>query len=265
MFNYLVDYHVHTNNSFDSRTPMIEQCQRAVEIGLKEIVFTEHFDLNPTDEGLGLFNFDKYSREIEKCRDLFGDKLLVKKGLELGEPHLYYDRHTEFLKEKDFDFLLGSVHYLGNQVLEGNYDGRDEKEVYLEYFSEVLETARIGDFHVLGHLDVLKRYVPSSFKKFMAIDYEEAIREILKIAISRDKGIEINTSGLRQDLKEPLPTIEILEWYKELGGTILTVGSDAHSSAYVGMDIKRVLGIAKDIGFKTISTFTGGKIKEIEI
>jgi len=114
MRKYLVDYHVHTDNSFDSREKMFAYCQRAVEIGLREIVFTEHFDLNPLDQGLGHFNYVKYSQEIEECRDAFGAKLKVKKGLELGEPHLYQIEHGEFLQNKGFDFLLGSFLYLNH-------------------------------------------------------------------------------------------------------------------------------------------------------
>jgi len=263
MRKYLVDYHVHTNNSFDSKVNMIDYCQRAVEIGLKEIVFTEHFDLNPGDLGLGYFNYVKYSDEIEKCRELYGDKLIIKKGLELGEPHLYKEEHSKFLKKKDFDFLLGSVHYIGSMVLHSNYNDLQEREVYLKYFTEVLETVEYGNFHVLGHLDVLKRYVPEHFSKFKAIEYEEHIREILKTLIQRGKGIEINTSGLRQGLNETLPAVEVLKWYRELGGEIVTIGSDAHRLNHLGDKLETSIQLAREIGFLGIATFTRGELEII--
>jgi histidinol-phosphatase (PHP family) len=257
--NYLVDYHIHTNNSFDSKVKMIDYCQRAVELGLKEVVFTEHFDLNPFDKGLGHFNFSKYSQEIEECREKFRKKLSIKKGLELGEPHLYQKQHSDFLKDKDFDFFLGSIHYVGNQVLHRTYNDEEDRDVYFRYFNEVLETAKNGDFHVLGHLDVLKRYVPRHFQKFMARDYEEIIREILKNVINNSKGIEINTSGYRQGLGEPLPTIDILKWYRELGGEIITIGSDAHHLQQLGQDLDKGIQIARELGFRGIWTFEKGK------
>lgn len=258
--HYLVDYHVHTNNSFDSSAKMLDHCQKAVEIGLKEIVFTEHFDLNPVDKGLGYFDFDEYSQEINECRERFGSKLKIKKGLELGETHLYEKEHMEFLEGKDFDFLLGSIHFIGKEVLHRDYAiDEDEGEVYFTYFEQVLETAKKGNFHALGHLDVLKRYVPQWFQKFDAVDYEEVIREILKVVIKRDLGIEINTSGFRQGLKEPLPTVEIIKWYKELGGQIITIGSDAHYLKHLGYGLKEGIEILKEIGFKGIYTYTHGK------
>ncbi|SMB89728.1 histidinol-phosphatase (PHP family) [Desulfonispora thiosulfatigenes DSM 11270] len=265
MFNYLVDYHVHTHNSFDSTETMLGHCERAVEMGLKEIVFTEHFDLNPYDEGLGHFNYEKYAKEIGECREVYGDKILIKKGLELGEPHLYKTRHEEMLKDKDFDFLLGSVHYLGDTVLHSDYTGRKEEVVYEQFFSEVLNSAKKGDFHILGHIDVLKRYVPSNYKKFMAKDHEEMIREILKETIKNDKGIEVNTSGIRQAVGDYLPTLEIVKWYHELGGNIITVGSDAHTAKHVGMHIKEAIDALREMGFKTISTYTKGQRSEVRI
>lgn len=265
MFDYLVDYHVHTNNSFDSTETMLNHCKRAVEIGLKEIVFTEHYDLNPFDEGLGVFNYDKYSKEILECRELYGDKLLIKKGLELGEPHLYEDRHEEVKKDRDFDFFIGSVHYLGDNVLHSDYSDRKEEDVWEQFFSGVLQSAKKGDFHIIGHIDVLKRYVPSNYSKYKASDHEEVIREILKAAIENDKGIELNTSGLRQAVGDYLPTLDIIKWYYELGGKIITVGSDAHTAKHLGMHIKEAIGVLRDIGFKTISTYTQGQRSEVKI
>ena len=261
---YLVDYHVHTHHSFDSRVAMEEYCKKGIEIGLAEIVFTEHFDLNPFDTGLGLFNYQKYTQEIEECREKYGDKIQIKKGLELGEPHLYVQEHGDFFVEKSFDFLLGSVHYLGDDLLDAPFS-LEERALYLKYFQEILKTAQQGNYHVLGHLDVLKRYVPSHFNKFCAVDYQEIIREILKIVISRGKGIEVNTSGFRQGLGEPLPTIEVLKWYHELGGQIVTVGSDAHYLKDLGRDLERGIKIIKDLGFQGISSYTAGEVNIIKI
>ncbi|KJS88868.1 MAG: hypothetical protein JM58_00145 [Peptococcaceae bacterium BICA1-8] len=262
--HYLVDYHVHTDNSFDSGAKMMDYCQKAVEIGIKEVVFTEHFDLNSVDAGLGYFNYERYSREIEECRERFGHKLAIKKGLELGEPHLYQQEHAIFWGDKTFDFFLGSIHFVGDQLLHRDYgDDADEREVYLQYFEQVLATAQKGNFHSLGHLDVLKRYVPITFKKFKALDYEEVVREILKAVIKRCRGIELNTSGFSQGLGEPLPTIEIIQWYKELGGQIITIGSDAHHLRQLGQDLERGMEIIKNLGFPGICTYTKGEPKII--
>ncbi|MFZ5944412.1 MAG: histidinol-phosphatase HisJ family protein [Bacillota bacterium] len=261
--SYLADYHVHTNNSFDSVVSMDAYCRKAIEIGLQEVVFTEHFDLNPLDEGLGLFDFSKYSQEIEQCRQRYAKSLVIKKGLELGEPHLYLEEHEKLIANKDFDFLIGSVHYIGEFLLHRDYGDEDEQQVYLDYFQEVLEAARKGKFHVLGHIDVLKRYVPRHFQKFKAEDYREIMREILKAAIDSGKGIEINTSGYRQGLGEPLPTIEVIKMYKEQGGEIVTLGSDAHHLEHLGQDLGRGINILKSLDFKGIWVFEKGVPKQI--
>lgn len=261
---YLADYHVHTDNSFDSTVKMQDCCQRAVEIGLKEIAFTEHYDLNPLDAGLGCFNPEKYFREINECREKFAGRLIIKSGLELGEGHLYQKEHTDFLDQKEFDFLLGSVHFIGPELLCREYkEDEDERAVYLEYFEEVLKVAEKGNFHALGHLDVLKRYVPERFRKFQGIDYQEIIQEILKVVIRRDKGIEVNTSGYRQGLNEPLPSVEIIKWYRELGGEVITLGSDSHCLEHLGYGLSQGVEILQDLGFKGIYTFTQGKPKFI--
>jgi len=94
--------------------------------------------------------------------------------------------------------------------------------------------------------NVLKRYVPPYFSQFKAIDYEEIIREILKVLIKNSKGIEINTSGFRRGLEETLPTREVLEWYRELGGEILTIGSDAHYVKHLGNGLDKGMNPIKN-------------------
>src|SRR5438067_1370529 len=114
---YLIDYHHHTNNSFDSTAVMEDVCRRAIEKNIKEICFTEHFSLNPLAPTYGHMNFSKYLNDIQDCREKFADQLVIKVGIEICEPHLLKEKYQETLDPLELDFILGSIHNIHNQKL----------------------------------------------------------------------------------------------------------------------------------------------------
>ena len=116
----------------------------------------------------------------------------------------------------------------------------------------------MGDFDVLGHLDIVQRYAFEAGGVYNFEDYKDYIYDILKIIISRGKGIEVNTSGLSNNLL--FPKLEILHMYKDLKGEILTVGSDAHTSNRVGEKISYAYDMLKDIGFNYVFTYDNRKM-----
>jgi histidinol-phosphatase (PHP family) len=256
-----MDYHVHSNYSVDGVGKIRDYCRRAVEIGLMEIVFTEHFDYHPLDPGTGYFDFAGYSKEIEQAREEFGRYLTVKMGLEMGETHLYQEKTARFLANKDFDFLIGSVHWIEQQALHIDFCcSKKVDEAFKRYFHEVAELVRGGGFHVLAHLDVLKRYTPSWYPQFDAERYREEILTILENLIEKGIGLEINTSGLRFGLKETLPSRTILSWYKNMGGEIITIGSDSHRVVDLASGLWDGYELAKGLGFRYITGYSKGKI-----
>ena len=108
----VVDYHVHSNNSFDGKNSIEEMCKKAIEINLSEICFTEHFSVDPRDVSYHVLNYEKYFSEIEKAKEKFSDKIKIKCGLEIGEPHLkQYKKDLEKeMKRMNLDFIIGSIH-----------------------------------------------------------------------------------------------------------------------------------------------------------
>ena len=238
----------------------------AVENGIREIAFTDHFDLHALEKGRGYYNYQKYSSEIAKCRDSFGERLSILKGLELGEPHLYLEEHSRYFKDKDFDFLLGSVHWIADEAMHNDYcRGKEAKKAYEAYFAQVFQAAAEGNFDVLGHLDILKRYAPSGFGKLCIGDYREVVEQILKTALERGIGLELNTSGWRQGVGEPFPSLEVLRWYRELGGEIITVGSDSHVVDDLGSDIKKAYLLLRDLGFKWLTVFRQRSMEQLPL
>lgn len=250
---YLSDYHMHSKYSFDAVQTIEQAILKAISMNINEICFTEHVSFDPEDKSYNTFSFKDYKNEIDELSFKYRDKLNLKVGIEAGEPHLYKNEFNTYFNNNPLDFIIGSVHNLNRKGLNTNLRENGVSITYEKYFNDVLNLANEGDFDVLGHLDLVQRY---AFKLDGVYDfrkYKDIIYEILKTAIARGKGIEVNTSGLKQNLL--FPKIEILQMYKELNGEIITVGSDAHNYDRVGENIKSTYNMLKDIGFKYIFTF----------
>jgi histidinol-phosphatase (PHP family) len=142
---------------------------------------------------------------------------------------------------------------------------RSVREAYQPYFAEVRRAVESGLFDLIGHLDLAKRYGVRYYGPFYLSLFAAEIREILKLAVQRGVGLEINTSGLRQSPHETYPGLEVLRWYRELGGQILTVGSDAHSVEDLGKDINEALDLAREADFETITLFERREPRQLGI
>lgn len=259
-----VDYHCHTHFSADCDVPMSDQCRAAILGGVKQIAFTEHEDYNPTDLTSFFFKHEDYMREVTRCREQFGDQLTIRAGIEISEPHRHAECVGEVLRKHNWDFVLGSLHWL-TPMIDSCKDAffvysNDWRQSFCDYFTEMVELARDGDFDVLSHLDYPSRYNRHRFGESYDIrDYEDIIREVLKQIIARNKGIEINTSPWRKGLRDPNPPQAVLNWYREMGGEILTLGSDSHATKDVGADIPQAMQMARDAGFTHIAVYEGRK------
>ena len=270
---FLEDYHVHTEFSDDSTCPMENQVEKAIEIGLKEICFTDHvdygikYDYDEMDkiyyrvkgEPTANVVYPLYFKKLDYMRQLHGDKITIKNGLEFGmQTHTVdkfqklYDRYQDKL-----DFVLLSCHQI-NDLEFWNQDfqkGKSQKEYNERYYKEIYDVMRMyHDYSVLAHLDVILRYDEQGFYPFEKV--ETFVAEILKQAIKDGKGIEVNTSSYYYKLPDLQPSRKILHLYKDLGGKIITVGSDAHKSEYLALHNREAINVLKDeIGFTEICTF----------
>lgn len=254
---YLSDYHLHSYFSFDGKQSMEEAVIQAIKNNINELCFTEHVSCDPEDKSYNTFKFTDYKNEIKRLSSIYSNSIKIKAGLEVGEYHLYKEDFDTYYKNNDIDFIIGSVHNINKKGLRTNLKEYGDLVSYENYFKEVLRLAEIGDFDVLGHLDIIQRYAFDEYGVYDMSKYKEYIYEILKNLISRGKGIEINTSGLHNNLL--FPKLEILKMYKDLKGEIITVGSDAHDSTRVGENISYVYNLLRNIGFKYVFIFENRK------
>jgi histidinol-phosphatase (PHP family) len=263
------DYHIHTRFSCDSKTEMAAACEAAIARGLREIAFTDHADFEPLDACCGYLRPAAYLAQIERCRRRYGHDLTIRAGVEIGEPHVYRDRAAALLKAQEFDFVLGSVHWVRGRP---DWDERYFSEQTLEeglhaYFEELARLAAEAYYDVLAHFDVVRSAAHRSFG-LITLDYaphEEAIRDALRTVVERGKGLEINTATCRRGMGEPNPTLQVLRWYRELGGEILTFGSDAHTADSIGACFDVASEMARAAGFTRLATFAQRKLGWVAI
>ncbi len=249
------DCHVHSLFSSDGEDDMRAEAVSAVQKELDTICFTEHMDFDyPNCE----FRLDTpaYLQYAEQLKKEFEGRLEILSGVELGLMDNITNKLSEFIKSFDFDFIIGSSHLVdGLDPYEPDYfKSFGDKNGILRYFESVLKNiAAFSDFDVYGHLDYVVRY--SLAKSYQPLDFKEIIDEILKKIIDMGKGIELNTAGLKYNLGFAHPHPYILKRYHDLGGKIITVGSDAHSALHIAYDFNAALHSLENAGFKYYTVF----------
>lgn len=270
--NITSDYHLHTSFSSDSETLMEEMIECGLKKGLTHMCFTEHMDrdfLCRTDEDPDFevetaAYFQKYIQLKEKYQDRI--KLLF--GVELGlQPHVA-SFYQKYIKEYPFDFIIGSSHlcHRRDPYLPEFYEGREEYAAYVEYFESILENIRAYDgYDVYGHLDYTVRYGPNKNQFYTYEAYAEVIDAILRELIAGGKGIELNTGGFRYGLGQPNPSSMIIKRYRELGGEIITVGSDAHTPEYIAYEFERATDLLRICGFRYYSLFKKRRAEYVKL
>ncbi len=260
---FYADYHMHTKFSSDSDASMSSMVERAVQLGLKEIAITDHVDFDYPDPDFPFqIDYKKYAASIQNMKERYGDKISIKIGVEMGLQPYLKDEIEEFCQENYFDFIIGSSHCVDKKELFGFdfFRGKSKEEAFHRYFESVLENIELFDcFHVYGHVDYINRYSPYEDKDLRYEDYSEIIDEILKTVIRKEKGLEINTSGFKYGLGQTHPQQAILERYHELGGRIITVGSDSHNPESIAGYFDAAYDALEDAGFEEITLFQNRK------
>lgn len=251
------DYHLHTIFSIDGKLSLPELCERVIDHGIPEICTTDHVDFVREDAGHDYFQPDAYFAEYARTRDRYDGQLTLRSGIEVGEAHRFTDKVQDLIDRYPFDFIIGSLHWVGSELVMSHryFEGKTEEDAYGDYFAELLRMVQAGGFDVVGHFDVPKRYGFDLYGRFDPAPHAEVIREILRTCIDQGIGLEINTGTARRRVGVPSPEPEILRWYRELGGEILTIGSDGHWPNGIGYRLDLALELARETGFTQLTTF----------
>lgn len=261
---YLSDYHLHTSFSTDCETPMENAVHSAIHKGLREIACTDHvdFDCPGGQPGDFMVDYDDYLVTFNKLKNQYLNSIQMVLGVEIGcQPHVIGEIDS-LLRQYPFDFVILSTHTVDkiNCSTREFYAGREKKNAYQSYLEGVLTNITgCQNYDVCGHLDFMVRYGPYADKSLNFRDYRETIDAILKKVIETGHGIEVNTSGYRYGLNQTHPSLEIVKRYRELGGEIITMGSDAHQAAHVGAHFEIARQVLLAAGFTRYTVFRNRK------
>lgn len=257
------DCHLHSSFSGDSHTPMEEIILQGISKGLTTMCFTEHNDFeypaSPDSDGTEfVLNTDSYLYDLITYKEKYQDKIRILFGVELGLQPEVFRPNAVYAKSHDFDFIIGSTHICHGKdpYYPGFFDGRRDEDGYREYFEATLENVKkFSNFDVCGHLDYVVRYGAHRDENYSYSQYSDVIDAILKVLIDKGKGIELNTGGLKSGMKDVHPCTDIIKRYKELGGEIITIGSDSHDTTHVADFFDRAEQILLSCGFRYYTIF----------
>jgi len=250
----MYDFHMHSRVSFDSQTPAAQMVAAAEKMGLKEICFTDHVDRCVIPELNYVFDLEEYRQEYA---DLRSDKVKVRHGIEYGLLPDNAERMKQDLQARHYDFVIGSVHFVGvdDVYLAPYWEGKTQEQAIRIFLEETLKCVQAHDsYDVLGHLLFISKSPRNPAHALIRYEeYPELFDEILRQVACHDKGIEVNTSGVDR-CGGYLPTMDFVRRFKELGGKIVTVGSDSHNDLRVGQYCHRAVEEIKEI-FGYVCTF----------
>lgn len=259
--SYKTDYHIHSFFSPDSQAKPEDSIKRAEELGLNEIIFTEHCDcsyehaLPPEEEKWPLLDVNGYTKYIEDVRKKFNIKVGI--GIELGQAVQDPIFADKMIKAYPWDMVIGSYHNL-----KGEYDfcfmkykDMDLPKLMKRYFQEQYLLVEDNRFDVLGHLYYFVRYIYRQGLSVELSPFKGIVSDIFKLLVKNGRGIEINTSCIGDKYNDLIPNFEFIKLYKQCGGEIITIGSDSHTPDRIGFGQELAVTAIKEAGFKAITTF----------
>ena len=253
------DCHMHTAISSDSDTPMEDMVRASIDAGLDTITFTEHMDWEfPETYDLDFtFEPDVYFTETDRVRKIYGNKVSILNGIELGLKNNMKRSYDCLLDAYDWDFVIGSTHLVDDvdPYYADYWNNASEYACIQKYFNCVYENIiAFNNFDSLGHLDYILRYAPARPSVYSYADFKDIIDSILRFIIKKDIALEVNTSGYKS-IGMPNPSRSIIERYVNLGGKLITIGSDAHAAKYVGYKYDELSKLLRAAGINEYAVY----------
>lgn len=268
----MFDFHIHSENSPDSVQTLDEICEAAIKRGLAGIAICDHVDMWFFDKDKMYEGIQNSIRDVRLAKETYGDELWLFQGVELAE-YLYDPIRADSIYQLcDYDVVLGSVHSLFYEDITDSYSRIDfstmsEMQIYgflAEYFHKMTDMIEKVDFDVLSHLTCPLRYINGKYKRNIDImRFRDTIASIYEMIIKKEVALEVNTSGIGDFYGEYMPNAELLRMYFEMGGRLITIGSDAHIPQKVGNAFAQTKVLLRNIGFDSYCYYQKRQPKEI--
>lgn len=264
----LYDNHNHSQFSFDGgRTSVGKTVNSAIGKGLAGVCFTDHCDFfvppmkaKHEEYVPEVFDVEARNSEIDKVNAKCPQDFHVFKGIEIGVQKSERDKIAAHLEKYSFDEIIASVHYLDDTdpFWGGYYEGKTWRYAYGHYLETLYdEMVWLGDrFDIMGHYDYVTRYAPYPECSILYKDFPDILDSMLRYLAENGKALEINTKTY-QDFKGRTPVLDknILMRYRELGGEIISLGSDSHDADRVGFNFERTAALVRRCGFRYLAHF----------
>lgn len=251
----MIDYHIHSTYSIDGKSPPHLYVGAAQKCVLKEIGFAEHVDLDPHVWGYRFLDPGYYAA----CRTLGKSvSIPIRCGIEVSYQDHLENSIKEYVSGADCDFVIGSVHEVHTITMDKTFLQQHNPSHYFEAVEKMVKSSTCD---IVGHLEYFKRwggtYTSSAFKN--------EICAVLQVMIETDCVLEVNTSGLRHPCHDTYPSLDVIHWYRELGGELISLGSDAHDAETIAFRFSPVRKRLTSEGFDTVATFNRRKLELTEL
>ena len=265
---FLCDYHTHTSFSFDGAPDSTPDalCRRALELGLSDLAITDHCDVNGEAEGIyAPYPTDEAFAAMQAAKEKYSGRMNLLCGIELGNATQYPDRAAAVLAAHPYDFVIGSLHNLRNvpDFCMLKYDMMTDTHLHRLFdraLDETIEMCAFEGIHTLGHFTYMHRYVTAAGMTFSFAPHMEKIEHLYRTLICRGIALELNVSSLRRGLGIAMPTLELLKFYADCGGKLVTVGSDAHTPADLAKPIRKGYALLGAAGFDSVAVMRDGAL-----
>lgn len=261
MYINLFDSHIHSDCSPDGCETVTYICETAIEHGISGIAITDHCEIDQYEQGSFGRRVAQSCFLARKSQDIFARQLIVTAGIELGQPLSDPERALDVIGHGRFDFVLGSLHSIRDYgpMSRIDYKSVDVDRVFEQYYLELLELVKWNGFDSLAHLGYPIRYLKNAGMSVDLSQYDDIFREILKTLAENGKALELNSGGLRQKVSAFTPTNKYLKMYRDFGGEVMTIGSDAHVASAIGDHIQEGMELLKEVGFKYFTVYKDRK------
>ncbi len=271
---FLADYHTHClPYSPDASCTMEEAVQGAIKNGVTHLCLTNHNENAnqdaPYDQFPPFYDWEGMEREFLALREKYQGRIDLRLGCEVSSPHYVPEEGRIVCGQPMFDFIIGSIHNLrsARDFYYLNYpeDFDNFRPAVEKYIDEYINLTASGMCDVLGHIGYMQKYMARQGKGFDLMFFEDRLRELFRLCVERGVGIEVNTSALRDALSDFMPPAAVVKLYRECGGEIITVGSDAHQAQDYGQGVREGYELLLSLGFSYVCLFKNHKPEFVRI